>query len=68
MTLDELLKEVDECGLMVNNICQLEEGGWQANIRGKEYNDKGEKFHEVAFGETIFEALYNCMLRAEEKL
>jgi len=33
MTLEELLEEVKDRGLLVNNLFQLDDGSWQCNLR-----------------------------------
>jgi hypothetical protein len=38
MTLEELLQEVKDQGLLLNNLFQLDDGRWQCNLR----QDKGD--------------------------
>jgi hypothetical protein len=45
MTLEELLQEVKDQGLLLNNLFQLDDGRWQCNLR----QDKGDHWLCCAF-------------------
>lgn len=51
MTVDELIAEVNNRHLRLNNLFQLENGRWQANITD------GARFWEFGRGDTAVEAL-----------
>lgn len=55
MTLEELLAEISESGWMVNNLFQLDNGRWQANLR------KGQWFTDYGKGDTPHKALNMAM-------
>lgn len=48
---DELIAEINNRGLRINNLAQLEDGRWQANITD------GERFWEFGRGDTAEKAL-----------
>jgi hypothetical protein len=50
-TVDDLIVEVAKRGLRLNNLFQLHDGRWQANITD------GERFWEFGRGDTAIEAL-----------
>lgn len=51
MMVDELIAEINGRGLRINNLAQLEDGRWQANITD------GERFWEFGRGNTAAAAL-----------
>lgn len=51
MTLEELISEVNGRGLRLNNLYQLSDGRWQANVTD------GEKFWDFGRGDTAVQAL-----------
>lgn len=55
MTLDDLIVEVNSKSLRINNLFQLHDGRWQANITD------GERFWEFGRGDTAVEALVRAL-------
>lgn len=55
MTVDDLIAEVARRKLMLNNLFQLHDGRWQANITD------GERFWEFGRGDTAIEALLKAL-------
>lgn len=55
MTVDELIAEVNRMSLRLNNLFQLHDGRWQANITD------GVKFWEFGRGDTAVAALYAAL-------
>ena len=53
--LEDLIAEVNGRGLRINNLFQLENGGWQSNITD------GERFWEFGRGDTPTAALLAAM-------
>lgn len=51
MTLEELIQEVTRQGLRINNLFQLDNGRWQANVTD------GTKYWEFGRGDTAIAAL-----------
>jgi hypothetical protein len=54
-TLEDLLAIVANDGLQVNNLFQIEDGSWQANVR------RSLVFHEFGRGATACDALSNAI-------
>lgn len=59
MTVDDLIVEVANRHLRLNNLFQLEDGRWQANITD------GERFWEFGRGDTAVEALRAALYKAD---
>ena len=55
MTVDELIVEVSRRGLRINNLFQLDDGRWQANITD------GVRYWEFGKGETPTAALITAL-------
>jgi len=65
LKLDALLGYANEMGLLVNNLFQLDDGSWRANLRTPEpISDKGEFFFEFGNGDTPQAAMFNALQRA----
>jgi hypothetical protein len=57
--LDPLLSDVAEAGWLFNNCYQQDNGTWRTNLRRP--NGKGDWFTDWAIGETLEDALTECM-------
>lgn len=68
MILEEAIDYVNSAGLVVNNLFQLRDGTWQANLRGFVENSKGEYFFEFGKGSNPVRALTNALDKAEAEL
>lgn len=60
MTLEQLLERVSAQKLRVNNLFQLQDGTWQANLTD------GEQFWDFGRGAVPGEALANALVKAAE--
>jgi len=58
-TLEELIAYCEDEGFRLNNLFQLDDGSWQANLRSDDENT----FHEFGQGPTHREALVAAMLK-----
>ena len=65
MTIDDLVFEIQLEGLSVNNLFQLEDGSWRANLRGWPNEKHTEYFHEFATGPGPTEALEEAFEKAK---
>ena len=54
-TLEELIEEIGNAGFWINNLFQLEDSSWRANI--KTMTPIGTRYFEFANGATAREAL-----------
>lgn len=73
MTLDALLELVSGSPYRLNNLCELEDGTWRANLTERdtcELNDQGQKIEkrkvwaEFGNGPTPADALVAVMVKA----
>lgn len=60
MDFETQFKRLDENNLRLNNLFQLKDGSWRANVRDK----TEEKFYEFGHGSCPKSALKNCIDRA----
>jgi len=63
-TLDVLVDYVRDKGFQINNLFELDDGRWQANLRCTERDTGKEKFYEFGHGATHKEALMNALEKA----
>lgn len=63
VTLDQLIKEVQEQDFLINNLFQISKGVWQCNLRRK-LPEEREDFYEYGRGRTPEDALLNASYNA----
>ena len=69
VTLDQLVKEVQEQGFLINNLFQLEDGSWRCSLLQLLKSQPISKgFYEYGDGSTPEDALLNAAYNADVML
>ena len=68
VTLDQLIREVQEQGFLVQNMFQLSAKRWQCNLRKETPGKKDNIFFEFGKGNTPENALFNAQFNANTVL
>ena len=64
VTLDQLVKDVSEAGLLVNNLFQFSEVAWRCSLRKPATGPARDAFFEYGDGPTPEDALLNALYNA----
>ncbi len=63
ITLDQLVRQVQDQNFLINNLFQISKGKWRCNLRRNLPGEK-EDFYEYGTGRTPEDALFNAAYNA----